>query len=188
MKFMDKDFLEYIDQIKNTTDYFAKAKLIMFLVRQKKMKVKDLAAALSMKPSYLCHIMRLSKLSEIIMDGYYSELITMSHLFVISLLQSQEDIMEVYEMVLRDSLTVLQTEELVRTKLHGVSSEGEYVTEAVLDRVREKLRGTFKAETKIVQTRIKTKVTIEWKGSRGDRKKDVERFLRMIEDRQGTDS
>ncbi|MFZ2026497.1 MAG: hypothetical protein WAV30_04385 [Microgenomates group bacterium] len=184
---MEQDFLEYIDQIKNTTDYFAKAKLITFLVRQKKMKVKDLASALSIKPSYLCHIMRLSKLSEIIMDGYYSELISMSHLFVISLLHSEEDIMEVYEMVLRDSLTVLQTEELVRTKLHGVSSEGEYIQDVVLDRVRSKLKDTFKADAKIVQTRIKTKVIIEWKGSRGDRKKDVERFLRLIEGQLGTD-
>lgn len=184
---MDQDFPEYIDQIKNTTDYFAKAKLITFLVRQKKMKVKDLAASLSMKPSYLCHIMRLSKLSEIIMDGYYSQLISMSHLFVISLLQSEEDIMEVYEMVLRDSLTVLQTEELVRTKLHGVSSEGEYIQDTTLDRVRAKLKEVFKAETKIVQTRIKTKVIIEWKGSRGDRKKDVERFLRVIENQGETD-
>ncbi|MFZ2206424.1 MAG: hypothetical protein WA061_07240 [Microgenomates group bacterium] len=180
---MEQDTLDYIEQIKNTTDYFAKAKLITFLVRKKNIKVKDLANALSLKPSYLCHIMRLSKLSEIIMDGYYSELISMSHLFVISLLHEEGDIMEIYESVLRDSLTVLQTEELVRAKLHGVSSEGEYIQEETLKKVRSSLKEGYNAEVKIVQTRIKTKVIIEWKGSRGDRRKDVERLLHVIEGR-----
>jgi len=178
---MGQDTLEYIEQIKNTADYFAKAKLITFLVRQKNIKVKDLASALSLKPSYLCHIMRLSKLSEIIMDGYYSKLISMSHLFVISLLHEESDIMEIYECVLRDSLTVLQTEELVRAKLHGVSSEGEYVQDEMLKKAKGRLKAEYNADTKIIQTRIKTKILIEWKGSRGDRKKDVESFLHVIE-------
>lgn len=178
---MEQDTLDYIEQIKNTSDYFAKAKLITFLVRQKNIKVKDLAKALSLKPSYLCHIMRLSKLSEIIMDGYYSELISMSHLFVISLLHEEGDIMEIYELVLRDSLTVLQTEELVRAKLHGVSSEGEYIQEETLKKVQSSLKVGYNADVKIIQTRIKTKMIIEWKGSRGERRKDVERLMHVIE-------
>jgi hypothetical protein len=184
---MEQDILDYIEQIKRETDYFGKTKLINFLIHQKQVKVKDLAAALGLKPSYLCHIMRLNKLSEIIMDGYYSKLISMSHLFVISLLQSQTDIMDIYEVVLRDNLTVLQTEELVRERLHGVSSEGEYIQKEKMDDSKLKLKNLFGAETKITQTRTKTKVLIEWKGSRGERKQHVEKFLRMIGNRAEKD-
>lgn len=184
---MEQDIVDYIEQIKRETDYFGKTKLINFLVHQKNIRIKDLAASLGLKPSYLCHIMRLNKLSEIIMDGYYSRLISMSHLFVISLLKSQTDIMDIYEVVLRDNLTVLQTEELVRKKLHGVSSEGEYVQEDKIKNLLSKLKSTFNAETKVTQTRSKTKLLIEWKGSRGARKQDVDRFFRMIENRPEKD-
>ena len=156
---MEQDVLDYIEQIKNETDYFGKTKLINFLVHQKNIRVKDLAAALGLKPSYLCHVMRLNKLSEIIMDGYYSKLISMSHLFVISLLQSQTDIMDIYEIVLRDSLTVLQTEELVRGKLHAVTSEGEYVDKNKIEKCKLKMKEIYNAQVKAVQTRTKTKST-----------------------------
>ena len=184
---MEQDILDYIEQIKREQDYFGKTKLINFLIHQKQIRVKDLAQALHLKPSYLCHIMRLNKLSEIIMDGYYSKLISMSHLFVISLLQSQTDIMDIYEIVLRDNLTVLQTEELVRGKLHGVSSEGEYVQKEASEALSSMLKQQYGAEMKLTQTRTKTKLLIEWKGGRASRKKDVERLFRAIENRQGTD-
>ena len=178
---MEQDIVDYIEQIKRETDYFGKTKLINFLIRQKNIKVKDLAHLLGLKPSYLCHIMRLNKLSEIIMDGYYSKLISMSHLFVLSLLQTQTDIMDVYEKVLRDSLTVLQTEELVREKLHSILAGGEYIHIDKLNKVISKIEETYRAHTKITQTRLKTKLLIEWKGSREARKKGVESFFRVIE-------
>lgn len=184
---MEQDILDYIEQIKREQDYFGKTKLINFLVHQKHIKVKDLAASLGLKPSYLCHVMRLNKLSEIIMDGYYSKLISMSHLFVISLLHSQTDIMDIYEIVLRDNLTVLQTEELVREKLHGVSSEGEYIQEIKIQNVKSRLKERYNADVKITQTRMKTKLLIEWKGSRGSRKLDVERLFRLLENLGGKD-
>jgi len=184
---MEQDVVEYIEQIKNEPDYFGKTKLIHFLVHQKNIKVKDLAAALGLKPSYLCHIMRLNKLSEIVMDGYYSKLISMSHLFVISLLKTPTDVMDIYEQVLRDSLTVLQTEELVRGRLHGVTSEGEYIQEIKINQLKTKVKEKFNADIKATQTRTKTKLLIEWKGSRGSRKQDVEHFFRMIENQEEKD-
>lgn len=184
---MEQDVVDYIEQIKREQDYFGKSKLVNFLIHQKHIKVKDLAAALGLKPSYLCHVMRLNKLSEIIMDGYYSKLISLSHLFVISLLKSQEDIISIYEVVLRDGLTVLKTEELVREKLHGVRSGGSYMDKSTVSSLESTVNGRFNAEAKVTQTRLKTKLLIEWKGSRGDRKKGVDRFFRMIENLGGKD-
>ncbi len=184
---MEHDILEYIEQIKNEADYFGKTKLVNFLIHQKNLKVKDLAAALDMKPSYLCHIMRLNRLSEIVMDGYYSKLISMSHLFVLSLLKTNEDIMTIYEKVLGENLTVLQTEELVRAKLHGIQPGGRYVEESKVESLKSKVKNIFGADVKVTQTRLKTKLLIEWKGQRETRKKGVERFLRMIESQKEKD-
>ena len=178
MYLMEEDTLRVIEQVKNEADYFSKGKLISYLIKQKKVRVKDVAEALKMKPSYVCHFMRLAKLSEVVMDGYYSKLITISHLFVISLLKSQEDMVEIYEQVLRDSLTVKQTEELVRKKLNGVSSEGEYVQDSEVQDAEEKIGAAYQGTAKVIQTRIKTKVLIEWTGSRKERLQKVSSFLK----------
>jgi len=181
---MQEEVLRVIDQIKKETDYFAKARLISFLVKQKQIRIKDLASSLQMKPSYLCHIMRLNKLSEVVMDGYYSKLITISHLFVLSLLKSEEDILSIYEMVLRDSLTVIQTEELVREKLHHVSSEGEYVTKEEIAKAGQEALTQYESSMKCIQTRVKTKILFEWSGSREKRRQHVQSFLRVLSKNQ----
>jgi len=178
---MQEDTLRIIEQIKKETDYFSKGKLISYLIKQKNVRVKDVATALGMKPSYVCHFMRLSKLSEVVMDGYYSKLITISHLFVLSLLHSQEDMVEIYEEVLSKSLTVKQTEELVRRKLHGVSSEGEYVQDLEIKAAEDKVSAVYSAKTKVIQTRIKTKIIVEWTGSRKERQQKVASFLTRLE-------
>jgi len=181
MYFMEEDTLRIIEQVKKETDYFSKGKLISYLVKQKNVRVKDVATALQMKPSYVCHFMRLNKLSEVVMDGYYSKLITISHLFVLSLLKSQEDMIAIYEEVLRDSLTVKQTEELVRKKLHNVSSEGEYVQDADIKLAEDAISEVYNAKAKVIQTRIKTKVIVEWTGSRKERQQKVASFLKQME-------
>lgn len=179
---MQEDALRVIDQIKKETDHLSKGKLIYHLVKQKKIKVIDVARALQMKPAYVCHFMRLIKISEVILDGYYSKLVTISHLFVLSLLKSQEDMLDVYEKVLSNNLTVKQTEELVREKLHGVSSDGEYIKKEEVDKSIENMKRLFQAKTKIIQTRVKTKIIIEWEGSRKERQQKVSSLLQRIID------
>jgi ParB-like chromosome segregation protein Spo0J len=168
------------EQIRTSTDYFQKAKLIAFLVRQNKIRIKDVAERLHLTQSYVCHILRLNKLSELIMDGYYSHLISISHLFVISLLHSQEDMMDLYEAVLRENLSVQATEEQVRMKLHNVSSEGEYINSDHIRQVTTAAAESYGATVKVVQTRVKTKILFEWKGSRKQRKEGVTKLLHAL--------
>ena len=175
---------DVILQIKQSTDYFTKAKLIEFLVHQKHVKIKDLAAALGMKQSYLCHIMRLTKISEIIMDGYYAKLISISHLFVLSLLPSTDDMMKLYEEVLRDNLTVLQTEERARAIRYGISAEGEYIPEAEIRNLKSEIKTKYSAEAKLIQTRVKTKLLLTWQGSQKDRKHLVEQVIMALAKKQ----
>ena len=59
-----------------------------------------------------------------IVDGYYSKLISISHLFMISRLKTKEDMMKIYEKVLSQNLTVLQTEAEVRDILYQIKTTG----------------------------------------------------------------
>lgn len=177
---MSEEIQSILHQIRTHTDYFQKAKLVAFLMQHHHLRIKDIANELHMKPSYLCHIIRLNKLSELIMDGYYSHLVTISHLFVVSLLKSQEDMMTLYEEILRDNLSVKATEDRVRQMLHNVSSEGEYIDTSSIEQTRESFEKKHNAKLTVIQTRIKTKLIIEWKGTRKERFKHVSTALKIL--------
>lgn len=163
---MNEEVRRTIQQILSDPDYFHKAKLINHLLKHRLISLKDLSRELNMKSSYVCHVMRLNKLPEIVIDGYYSKLITLSHLFVLSRLKDEESMAAIYEKVLHDSLTVLQTDYLVRKALHNVTTEGDRLTEDEVNIFMSEL-STLGSDVsvRVVQTRIKARIQIEIKGN-----------------------
>jgi hypothetical protein len=161
-----QEIQDTIEQIKQNEDFFQKAKLISYLQKEKKVTTKALSNYLEMKPAYVCHITRLNKLPELVIDGYYSKLISVSHLFIIARLKDQQKMLEVYEKVLGEGLTVIKTEELVREHLYNIKSEGEHIDKGDFDYVRAKLKQIDSdIDLKVVQTRVKAKIQIEIHGS-----------------------
>ncbi len=160
------DFDLIIRQIQDETDIFAKAKLLHALVYERQFRIVDTANKLGIQPSYVCHILRLFDLPDIIVDGYYSKLITVSHLFVISRIKDRKTLLEVYEKILTDSLTVGQTETLVRERLYQVQSTGRRLSAEEITKLINGVRSTAQNfDVKIIQTRIKGKIIIETKGN-----------------------
>ncbi|MDH7476628.1 MAG: hypothetical protein QHH09_04205 [Microgenomates group bacterium] len=163
---MDSQVTNLLEQIKKETDIFNKAKLIRFLQKEKQIPLKKISEYLQIKPAYLCHILRLNQLPVMVIDGYYSNLISLSHLFVISRLKDEKKITEIYEKILKNNLTVSQTEELVREVLYGVKTTGEYLSLKERDNLIRKIKDDLEnISIKIIQTRIKSKLIIEIKGS-----------------------
>lgn len=163
---MKEEDLKIIQQIKEEPDFFNKAKLIQYISHEREVPIKDIASHLEMQSSYVCHIMRLNKLPPLIIDGYYSKLVSLSHLYIIARLKTQEDMIKAYETVLSDSLTALQTERLVREVLFSVSSVGEKLSREEIEVFTENVRKGKKAvSVSILQTRIKGRVAIEVKGN-----------------------
>ncbi len=163
---MQEDTTKYIQQIQNESDIFAKAKLLRFLVREKNIRVIDLAKLLGKTPSYICHLIRLASLPDIIVDGYYSDLISISHLFIISRIKDQKKLLEIYEQLLKNNYTVLQTEDLIREVLYEIKSSGKRLAkdelEDLIQKIKEKNRDI---QIKAIQTRIKGKMVVEIKGN-----------------------
>lgn len=170
-----------ISQIKNSTDPFNKAKLLDFLQSQKQIRISDLGKLLVMKPSYICHFLRLNRLSEMIVDGYYSKLISLSHLFIISRIKDPKKLMAVYEKILSNNLTVSQTEELVRDVIHGIKSKGQYLDENYKADIITKLSAMYKdIKVKLIQSRIKSKLILEIRGSLDESNKTLTKIIEKI--------
>jgi hypothetical protein len=177
---MEEDDQKIIQNIKESSDFFQKAKLIQYLQKEKKYSTKNLSYALELKPAYFCHIVRLNKLPEMVVDGYYSELISVSHLFIIARLKEHNHMIAVYEKALSQNLTVLQTEELVREYLYHVKAEGDHIQKQDLDRMVEQVKQKQKGiSVKVIQTRVKAKIVLEVKGNL---KKSSQALMSILED------
>lgn len=155
-----------MDDFKNETDIFRKADIVLSLKKEKGLRIVELAKNLKVTPSYICHLIRLKKIPDVVVDGYYSNMVSSSHLFIISRLKEAKEIIDLYEKILTEDLTVKQTEEEVRKMLHQTESKGRYLSEEDKSELSEKIKAKFpELETQIIQTRIKGKVIFEIKGS-----------------------
>jgi len=173
---------QLIAQAKEEKDFINKAKLLFLLNKNEKFTIKRLSELLQIKPSYICHIIRLNRLPEIIIDGYYDKSISLSHLFIISRLKEEKEIIDIYENILTNSLTVLQTEELVREKLHQTKTTGSYLTGNEKDNLIGKITANQESvKVKIIQTRIKSKLIIEIKGDLEKTSQELKKLLKKIE-------
>ncbi|MBI5127720.1 hypothetical protein HZA76_04670 [Candidatus Roizmanbacteria bacterium] len=172
---------DVVEKIKKEQDVFSKAKLIRFLLVEKDFRVKDLAQKLSITSSYLCHLNRLNNLPDIIVDGYYSKLVDISHLFLISRVKDEKKLLEIYEKVLADNLTIKQTEELIRAAVYQVNSKGSFILEEDKTRMSREIERKFPgAKISISQTRIKTKIELEIKGDLEDSSKTAKEILKKL--------
>ena len=160
------DITSQIQAIAQEEDIVKKIKSLHSLIHDNDLKVKDVAQKMNVKSSYVCHLLRLNKLPEVVIDGYYSKSISLSHLFIISRLKSEEQMIETYEKVLANSLTIKSTEELVRDILYGIKSTGEYLSREEKDKIIQDLKSKKKnMDVTLIQTRIKSKLIVEMKGS-----------------------
>ena len=169
------------DEFNNEKDHFKKSKLLHKLSKEFNLKLAEIGKNINLSPSYISHIMRLIKLPDLIIDGYYSNQISITHLYIISRLLEVKDMIQIYEKVLTNNLTTLETDDLVRQKLYGVKSEGNYLLDVDKNVIIEKLNNILAGKIKIIQTRVKSKIIIELKGSlkeTSDKIKKLMNFLR----------
>lgn len=167
----------YIDRIQNQKDIFRKATTMHFLMKEENMIGRDIARMLNVSPAYVSNHIRLLKLPELVRDGYYSKVVTPTHLFILSRLHNEEDMRQVYEEILAKDLSTAELEDRVREKLHSIKTEGKYASSAVHKDILRFIQDIDpEATVRIVQTRIKTRIIIERKG----KVLETSRFLRAL--------
>lgn len=176
---MNEPIRELFELIRNKKDPFEKARLIAQLKQDHGLSLLEISRSIGIKPSYICHILRLLKCPDLIVDGYYSHVVSISHLFIISRLKDEESMVLAYENILNDNLTVIQTEELVRMMLFQVKSEGEFIAEDEKTRFSDVLKNA-KITTKILQTRTKGRITLEIQGSLSKTTQKITKIMNLL--------
>lgn len=169
---------EEITRIKSEEDPIKKSHLIYSVYKNKDLKLRAVAEALSTSIISVCNLLRIRKLPDIVIDGYYSQTISLTHLFIISRLKTTEDMVALYEQVLGQSLTTAQTEAAVREKLYNLKAEGDHLSKEE----KEKLRTFYKSfdpniDVTIIQTRIRAKIILSVKGNLKETKKVLMKLI-----------
>src|SRR3989338_389901 len=162
---MIQDITSLLNQIKTDKDIFQKSRLIDYIIKEKNLRIIDLAQKIGYKPSYICHLLRLKKVPEAVIDGYYSKSISSSHIFLLSRLNDKKQMIDLYEKILGNNFTVKQTESEVRNYLYQVKSIGKYINKENQEKLKNKVKEKSpEVDIEITQTRIKGKITLEIKG------------------------
>lgn len=164
---MTSDLLqEKINEIKSEKNPLRQARLISDLRELNLISNVKLAELLGVKPSHLSHLIRILRLPEIVLDGYASRLLSLTHLIIMSRVSDNDKLVALYEEVLSKSLTIVQTEHRVREILYQVDSHGEYLSTDTLRIYEERLTSALGAgNVKIIQTRIQCRIIIEMPGN-----------------------
>jgi len=105
---MIQDITSLLNQIKLDKDIFQKSRLIEYVIKEKNLRVIDLSNKIGYKSSYICHLLRLKKIPEVVVDVYYSKSISSSHIFILSRLNDKKQMIELYEKILGENFTVKQ--------------------------------------------------------------------------------
>jgi hypothetical protein len=175
-----KDNIALLEKAKQEKDPLLLGKILHQLTKKEGEKLIDVAKYLGKKPAYLSHLIRLNKLPELIVDGYMSKLISLSHLYVISRLKTEEEMLAVYEKVLAENLTVFQTEELVREMKYQITSKGKYFSKKEINRLNQ-LLGKRNISLKLIQSRVRTKLVILIKNNLAESEKILKQILLRLQ-------
>lgn len=180
---MDQEIDSVFTQINDSQDYFQKAKLILFLKRDKGVRVNEISKKIRLKPSYISHILRLNHLPELVKDGYYSKFISISHLFIVSRLKTDKQMIEVYEKILSENLSTQQTESMVREILYQLKDRGEYLSHEERSEFSKNYNGTDAIRTQIIQSRLRGKLIIEIKGNLEKTSEELRKIMDLLRKR-----
>lgn len=163
---MLNDLKDAAAKINLENDAVAKARMIYNLIEEKGVRIVDVARLTKMTSSYICNLLRLLRLPEIVLDGYDSGNLSLSHLMIISRLKKNSDMVAAYEKILVKSLTTAQILEYVREKLYEIKTEGRRIDKETKKAIEEKYKKLNQdLKVSIIQTRMQTTVALKLKGS-----------------------
>ncbi|KXK12304.1 MAG: Nucleoid occlusion protein [Microgenomates bacterium OLB23] len=99
-----------------------------------------IAKELEVSPAYVSSYIRLLRLPELVLDGYYTNTISLTHLFILARVKDKEQIVTLYENILTHGMSALELDEAVRNILHGTVSEGEPVHSSAIRAIEQKIK------------------------------------------------
>ncbi len=166
-----------MDDIKNETDPIRKAHAIKDLHDNSDISYSAMAKELGVSPTYISNYLRLLRLPPLVLDGFYTGTLSVTHLFIMSRLKDENRIIQLYEDTLARNLSVLELEEEVRALLYGMATEGVRAKPSTIEAIQRKFLAIDPSvKVKVIQTRIKSKVVVELAGNQSKTTTFLERL------------
>lgn len=175
-----KSSKEIIEDLKVEKDIFKKARLVEILRRSNEFPLLEIAKIISKHSSYVSHLIRLLRLPQLVVDGYYSKQISPTHLMLISRLQTEKQMAEAYEEILRKNLNVWQTEMLIRQLKYDVNTDDERLNPKEIAKMSKILSDELEARVRILQSRVRTKIVVEKRGNTGNSSKFIKEIFQKL--------
>lgn len=158
---------QQILHIQEESDPIVKAKKLKVLHDDHNIAYGFIAKELEVSPAYISNYLRLLRLPELVLDGYYTGIISLTHLFILGRIKDADRIIELYERILSEEMSALDLDEAVRNMLFATVSDGDPIGNKIKAAIQRKFQTLNPAvEVKIIQTRVKSKVVMELKGNR----------------------
>lgn len=173
---MSTSIEELINVLRQEKSPIIQGKILYQLTKKEGVLLTKIAQTLNKKPSALSHLIRLNRLPETIIDGYLGNIVSLSHLYVISRLDDEQSMLAIYEKVLEKNLSVAEVEELVRQKKYQVKSEGDYYNDKNFINLKKNLEKE-NIDIKLNQSRVKTRVILIFKGNLKEANKFLKKFF-----------
>ena len=172
---------ELFELLKQEQDILRKARLIHHLRIDKEISLNKIAEILKKHPSYVSHMIRLLRIPQLAADGYYSGQISSTHLMILSRLQTEVQMKEAYEEILKKELTAPQTETLIRQLKFDVASDDYLISPKELAKISNNLQEKHEARVRIYQSRVRGKLVIEKRGKTKDTAQFIKKLVKLLE-------
>lgn len=176
-----------ISSFKKEDDCLKKAKYLSILHQEHELTLKDIAIKIGYDQSYVSHYLRILKLPEIVIDGYYGKQVSCAHLMMMSRLNSEKEIVNAYRTILEKNLSTSQTEILIRDRKYHITTSNTRLDPDKIRQMKKKLEEIYpEVKMEILQSRIRGKITIEFRADTQTSSKQIERiFNKLIREDDG---
>lgn len=172
---------EIFQKLTVVTDPIERAQLINKVRLDYGLKTKDIAKRLNTRPTNISNLVRILRLPDLVLDGYYSDVISSTHLQIISRLNKIEDIIDVYEKVIHGDASAAKTEKLVFEKLYQSKPEGIKIAKETLQKLTAEVVNIHPdCRIELVQTQKKARLTIVIDGTRKKTTSLLEKLIERI--------
>ncbi len=174
---MDQQINDLIADFIQEQDIVKRAQIVKTLAQEYKVPLVHIAKQTGLKASHISHILRINRLSPLIIDGYYAESISATHLFSIARLKDPQKEIELFETILTNNLSVGATEILVREQRNNIKDTGTHLDKKEIETFTEKMRER-NLDTTVIQTRTKAKIVFEVQGNLEHTSQVLRKFMK----------
>ncbi len=163
------------------SDRLRQAFIIEKLRKEEDIPVKEIAQKIKKHSTHVSHLLRVVKLPEIVIDGYYSNQISFAHLIILSRLDVHDQIVDAYEAILTKSLSTAQTEILIRRMKHKTETVGSLLSSNICDQLIAQAKKQYPGiQVHIYQSQIRGKIILEYRGEAEKSSEFIQEMLRRI--------